>query len=106
MLNAVNAVMDAHFLTPAGSRPQPLDSDSRRRLEPQGRYLVSGKYRLFPFDKSAKAYFDDAAGRLGVALSDYSFANNVSRCPGEHDQRGARGIHRRQSATGYAAAPG
>ncbi len=77
MLNAVNAVMDTHFLTPAGTRHQPLDSDNRRRLEPQGRYLVSGKYRLFPFDKSAKPYFDDAAGRLGVALSDYSFANNV-----------------------------
>lgn len=77
MLNAVNAVMDAHFLTPAGTNPQPVRLDNARRLEPQARYLVSGKYRLFPFDKSAKPYFDDAVARLGVALSDYSFANNV-----------------------------
>ncbi|MHB1565511.1 MAG: DUF2156 domain-containing protein [Acidiferrobacter sp.] len=77
MLNAVNAVMDAHFLKPAGPSPQPLTPSSPRRAEPPIRYLVSGKYRLYPFDNNAKPYFDEAAARLGVALSDYSFANNV-----------------------------
>jgi hypothetical protein len=38
---------------------------------------VAGKYRLYPFDHSAKPYFDEACARLNVALSDYSFANNV-----------------------------
>lgn len=78
MLNAVNAVMDAHFLTPAGSPAlQPTNPNQQRRIEPPVRYLVSGKYRLYPFDKNAKPYFDEAVARLGVALSDYSFANNV-----------------------------
>ena len=77
MLNAVNAVMDAHFLTPAGVSPNTLPTQTARRTDTPIRYLVSGKYRLYPFDKDAKPYFDEAVGRLGVALSDYSFANNV-----------------------------
>ncbi len=77
MLNAANAVMDAHFLTPAEAPFGPVTADNLRRLEPRTRYLVSGKYRLLPFDKNAKPYFDSAVARLGVTLSDYSFANNV-----------------------------
>lgn len=70
MLNVVNAVMDAHFLTPVGGA-------SPAKSAPPQRYLVAGKYRLYPFDRNAKPYFDDALARLGVTLSDYSFANNV-----------------------------
>ncbi len=77
MLNAVNAVMDAHFLTPAGVAPNAPPAHTARRNDAPVRYLVSGKYRLYPFDKDAKPYFDEAVARLGVALSDYSFANNV-----------------------------
>jgi hypothetical protein len=73
MLNAVNIVMDTHLLTPVGSRPNPAARSER----PIKRYLVAGKYRLYPFDRSAKPYFDEACTRLNVALSDYSFANNV-----------------------------
>lgn len=72
MLNAVNTVMDTHLLTPVGS-PQP----ATRNDSPVKRYLGAGKYRLYPFDHSAKPYFDEACARLNVALSDYSFANNV-----------------------------
>ena len=72
MLNAVNTVMDTHLLTPVGSL-QP----AARNESPVKRYLVAGKYRLYPFDHSAKPYFDEACARLNVALSDYSFANNV-----------------------------
>ena len=72
MLNAVNTVMDTHLLTPVGS-PQP----AARSESPVKRYLGAGKYRLYPFDHSAKPYFDEACARLNVALSDYSFANNV-----------------------------
>ncbi|HEX9626545.1 MAG TPA: phosphatidylglycerol lysyltransferase domain-containing protein [Acidiferrobacterales bacterium] len=81
MLSAVNAVMDTHFLTPVG--PAPLRADAPgggrpARGEPgMRRYLVAGKYRLYPFDQTAKPYFDEACQRLHVALSDYSFANNV-----------------------------
>ncbi|MHB8347632.1 MAG: DUF2156 domain-containing protein [Acidiferrobacterales bacterium] len=82
MLNAVNAVMDVHFLTPVGPAPIPSgDAAGGQRTARQDsapkRYLVAGKYRLYPFDRSAKAYFDDACTRGNVALSDYSFANNV-----------------------------
>jgi len=73
MLNAVNTVMDTHLLTPVGSRPNP----AVRSESPIKRYLAAGKYRLYPFDHSAKPYFDEACARLNVALSDYSFANNV-----------------------------
>lgn len=73
MLNVVNTVMDTHLLTPVGSGPNP----SARSESPVRRYLAAGKYRLYPFDHSAKPYFDEAATRLSVALSDYSFANNV-----------------------------
>ena len=73
MLNAVNTVMDTHLLTPVGSRPNP----AARSESPIKRYLAAGKYRLYPFDHSAKPYFDEACARLNVALSDYSFANNV-----------------------------
>ena len=69
MLNVVNTVMDTHLLTPVGS--------AARNESPVRRYLAAGKYRLYPFDRSAKPYFDEAAARLNVALSDYSFANNV-----------------------------
>jgi hypothetical protein len=73
MLNAVNTVMDLHLLTPVGRA-----ADSAARSEsPIRRYLAAGKYRLYPFDHSAKPYFDEACARLNVALSDYSFANNV-----------------------------
>ncbi len=82
MLNAVNSVMDAHFLTPVG--PSPIRSSdaiggqkSTRQDAVPKRYLVAGKYRLYPFDHNAKAYFDEACVRNSVALSDYSFANNV-----------------------------
>jgi hypothetical protein len=81
MLNAVNAVMDVHFLTPVGPSPirQPdAASGTKARSEPVvRRYLGAGKYRLYPFDQNAKPYFDEACARLNVALSDYSFANNV-----------------------------
>ena len=72
MLNAVNTVMDTHLLTPVGSSQPATRNDS-----PVKRYLGAGKYRLYPFDHSAKPYFDEACARLNVALSDYSFANNV-----------------------------
>ena len=72
MLNAVNTVMDTHLLTPVGSLQPAARSES-----PVKRYLGAGKYRLYPFDHSAKPYFDEACARLNVALSDYSFANNV-----------------------------
>lgn len=74
MLNAVNAVMDTHLLTPVGS---PAANPAARNDSPIKRYLAAGKYRLYPFDHSAKPYFDEACARLNVALSDYSFANNV-----------------------------
>ena len=70
MLNVVNSVMDTHLLTPVGS-------NASRSESPVKRYLAAGKYRLYPFDHSAKPYFDEACARLDVALSDYSFANNV-----------------------------
>ena len=73
MLNAVNTVMDTHLLTPVGNAVHP----ATRSESPIKRYLVAGKYRLYPFDHSAKPYFDEACARLNVALSDYSFANNV-----------------------------
>ena len=73
MLNAVNTVMDTHLLTPVGSPANP----AARSESPIKRYLAAGKYRLYPFDHSAKPYFDEACARLNVALSDYSFANNV-----------------------------
>jgi hypothetical protein len=73
MLNAVNTVMDTHLLTPVGSAAYP----AARSESPVKRYLGAGKYRLYPFDHNAKPYFDEACARLNVALSDYSFANNV-----------------------------
>jgi hypothetical protein len=73
MLNAVNTVMDTHLLTPVGSAAYP----AARSESPVKRYLGTGKYRLYPFDHNAKPYFDEACARLNVALSDYSFANNV-----------------------------
>jgi hypothetical protein len=73
MLSAVNTVMDTHLLTPVGNATHP----AARNESPIKRYLVAGKYRLYPFDHSAKPYFDEACARLNVALSDYSFANNV-----------------------------
>src|SRR4030067_348053 len=73
MLNAVNTVMDTHLLTPVGNAIHP----ATRSESPIKRYLVAGKYRLYPFDHNAKPYFDEACARLNVALSDYSFANNV-----------------------------
>lgn len=76
MLSAVNALMDVHFLTPVGPAPS-TDPASARADAARRRYLVAGKYRLYPFDSSAKPAFDAAAARLGVTLSDYSFANNV-----------------------------
>jgi hypothetical protein len=48
-----------------------------RNESPVKRYLAAGKYRLYPFDHSAKPYFDAACARVNVALSDYSFANNI-----------------------------
>ena len=65
--------MDTHLLTPVGNAVHP----AARSEGPIKRYLVAGKYRLYPFDHSAKPYFDEACARLNVALSDYSFANNV-----------------------------
>jgi hypothetical protein len=73
MLNAVNTVMDTHLLTPVGNAARL----TARSDNPIRRYLAAGKYRLYPFDHSAKPYFDAACARLNVALSDYSFANNV-----------------------------
>lgn len=72
MLNAVNTVMDTHLLTPVGNLQPATRNDT-----PVKRYLGAGKYRLYPFDRSAKPFFDEACARLNVALSDYSFANNV-----------------------------
>ncbi|MBI5612829.1 MAG: DUF2156 domain-containing protein [Gammaproteobacteria bacterium] len=80
MLSAVNAVMDAHCLTPVGPGPRPANDPAPlkpARAEPAQRYLVAGKYRLYPFDRHARPYFDQALTRQGVALSDYSFSNNV-----------------------------
>lgn len=82
MLNVVNAVMDTHFLTPVGPTPVPKPAQSSPNKQARSehgaqRYLVSGKYRLYPFDKSARPYFDQAVAQLGVTLSDYSFTNNV-----------------------------
>jgi hypothetical protein len=82
MLNAVNAVMDTHLLTPVSPFPNRLPGDgalarATRSESPVKRYLAAGKYRLYPFDHGAKPYFDEACARLNVALSDYSFANNV-----------------------------
>ena len=78
MLNVVNAVMDTHFLTPVGPAPLPLLPNGRSKSESlPKRYLVAGKYKLFPFDQTARPFFDDAVARLGVTLSDYSFTNNV-----------------------------
>ena len=74
MLNVVNSVMDAHLLTPVGGG---MAHPAARSDSPVKRYLAAGKYRLYPFDHSAKLYFDEATARLNVALSDYSFANNV-----------------------------
>jgi len=44
---------------------------------PVRRYLVAGKYRLYPFDHSSRHDFEVAITRMNVALSDYSFANNI-----------------------------
>ena len=86
MLNIVNAVMDAHFLTPVGpspvakTAPEPnpaADGAARGARAPAQRYLVSGKYKLYPFDKNARPYLEQAVATLGVTLSDYSFTNNV-----------------------------
>lgn len=80
MLNVVNTVMDAHFLTPVGPAPvrSPDHPNKTTRTEPGAqRYLVSGKYKLYPFDKNARPYFEQAVATLGVSLSDYSFTNNV-----------------------------
>ncbi len=82
MLNAVNTVMDIHFLTPVGPKPlRPGGAADGQRIArqeaPPKRYLAAGKYRLYPFDRDARAYFDEACARSNVALSDYSFANNV-----------------------------
>jgi hypothetical protein len=75
MLNTLNATMDAHVLTPVG--PAPVDGRSGRTESPVRRYLGAGKYRLYPFDQSAQPYFEAACAQRGVALSDYSFANNI-----------------------------
>lgn len=77
MLKVVNAVMDTHFLTPVGPSPRPLPNGRPRAEAGAQRYLVSGKYKLFPFDQNARPYFDDAVAKLGITLSDYSFTNNV-----------------------------
>ena len=81
MLTAANPVMSAHSLPPVAPSPirQPDSaSGAKARSEPGvRRYLGAGKYRLYPFDQNAKPYFDEACARLNVALSDYSFANNV-----------------------------
>ena len=77
MLSVVNNVMDAHFLTPVG--PAPAASPKAKPRPEQGpqRYLVSGKYKLYPFDQNARPYFEHAVASLGITLSDYSFTNNV-----------------------------
>ena len=77
MLNVVNAVMDAHFLTPVGPAPASPAIPKSRSEAPAQRYLVSGKYKLYPFDQHARPYFEQAVATLGVTLSDYSFTNNV-----------------------------
>jgi hypothetical protein len=69
MLNLVHPAMDAPVLR----APNP----AARSESPVRRYLAAGKYRLYPFDQSAKPYFDEACARVNVALSDYSFANNI-----------------------------
>ena len=51
MLNAVNAVMDTHLLTPVGSSAYP----AARSESPVKRYLGAGKYRLYPFDSPSQA---------------------------------------------------
>ena len=79
MLNAVNAVMDVHFLTPVGPSPirQPDPAGNKQaRSEPSvRRYLGAGKYRLYPFDQNAKPYFDEAcartAGEVGINREPY-----------------------------------
>lgn len=48
-----------------------------RNVTPIRRYLAAGKYRLYPFDRMARPYFSAALARVNVALSDYSFANNI-----------------------------
>ena len=78
MLNVVNAVMDTHFLTPVGPAPaNSLPNKTARAEQGAQRYLVSGKYKLYPFDKNARPYLEQAVATLGVTLSDYSFTNNV-----------------------------
>ena len=77
MLNVVNNVMDAHFLTPVGPAPAVNPSAKPRPEQGPQRYLVSGKYKLYPFDQNARPYFEHAVANLGVTLSDYSFTNNV-----------------------------
>ncbi|HCU53955.1 MAG TPA: ribonuclease HII [Gammaproteobacteria bacterium] len=69
MLSLVQPAMDSQALR----APTPAS----RSESPVKRYLAAGKYRLYPFDQSAKPYFDAACARVNVALSDYSFANNI-----------------------------
>jgi len=59
---------------------QPVESPRARKTRSDHtikRYLAAGKYRLYPFDQQARAHFDSACAQVNVALSDYSFANNI-----------------------------
>jgi len=69
-----------NLVHPAPSSPAPSPQPPvpvARSEAPLRRYLAAGKYRLYPFDHSARAYFDEACARVDVALSDYSFSNNI-----------------------------
>jgi hypothetical protein len=66
------------LVPPAQETPAPRPGNPVARSEaPIRRYLAAGKYRLYPFDHAARPYFDEACTRVNVALSDYSFSNNV-----------------------------
>jgi len=73
MLKIVQPAIEISPLAPANSVPLPVT----RPESPVRRYLAAGKYRLYPFDQGARPYFEAACARVNVALSDYSFANNI-----------------------------
>jgi len=66
-----------NLIEPAPASPLRATVPVTRSELPVKRYLAAGKYRLYPFDHTARPYFDEACARVNVALSDYSFANNI-----------------------------
>jgi len=69
MLNLVTVVSDQS--TGSSRTRKPRNENTIKR------YLAAGKYRLYPFDQQTRPYFEAACARVNVALSDYSFANNI-----------------------------